>query len=76
MYGLGQTKTFEESDTSNFSSFMTSNFSLSVIPNLSGLFGHSQPGGVCNSFIRPSSINLKLGTSVSISKKYSHRTNC
>ena len=43
-----------------------------VSPILPGLFGHSQPGGVnCNSFIWPS-INLKLGTSISMGKNYLH----
>ena len=46
-------------------------------PILPGLFGHSQPRGVfgttpCNSFIWPS-INLKLGTSIGMSKKYSQK---
>ena len=46
-------------------------------PILPGIFGHSQPRGVfgttpCNSFIWPS-INLKLGTSIGMSKKYSQK---
>ena len=57
-------------------SFTQTTIKIPLNPILPEFYGHSEPGTTpCNSFIWPS-LNLKLVTSIGMSKNYSHTKTC